>query len=562
VVGVTAMFLVAGYLMLRGFGFFGEPARATVRDVPAGCQEIAWIAPATSGEAWERLVAAVQLLKEEWPTVHAGQPALQLSLDKAFLDLSADVPEISLSFAGNEDARLLLRWYKLSSEIGTHKWVDNLAKRATPPLAILGGETSDRALAMAHALRDRAGQWPGPDPLFLITTATADNYVPSHLRNVDITTDNWPKLVEVYKGQTFRFAFNNTRVAEAVLEFLRQHAEVWPPQPPAREALTGLIAATEPFSRLGWAAASVRDDYFLYYIAWSDDRYSVDLAERFRKVFQDLFPAHGSNPAQANYLNNWVNYSVGDFIQPNPREELAVDLFLIDNSRFREQRQILALPTGSQRVGRFLRTLCRRAPQDLRNIVAISGDSITFNTIYRDRDLAWNVMDMPVPLVFFSHRNPIDPHAGFGAKQRDHCRIATTGTQDLLFYRDIAEALVQAAFQPGPDGLLLLDGKKVGKRLAHARWFQGRVHRPKLNPAAATGLPLFDADGNRTPGTGEHVVWLKPTFEGTRVLPQAFISVYFAEQQHGATRWQRFGAPLTVQYGRSRAEEFSANAAN
>ena len=52
-------------------------------------------------------------------------------------------------------------------------------------------------------------------------------------------------------------------------------------------------------------------------------------------------------------------------------------------------------------------------PAEIQDLVVITGDSISFNNVYRDGDLEWNVLDMPVPLIFFSHRNPIDESAGF-----------------------------------------------------------------------------------------------------------------------------------------------------
>ena len=59
--------------------------------MPRGHQEIAWIAPATSGESWERLVAALKLLQND--------STLQVDYDKAFLPLTADVPEVAFHLA-------------------------------------------------------------------------------------------------------------------------------------------------------------------------------------------------------------------------------------------------------------------------------------------------------------------------------------------------------------------------------------------------------------------------------------------------------------------------------
>src|SRR5262249_61298715 len=132
-----------------------------------------------------------------------------------------------------------------------------------------------------------------------------------------------------------------------------------------------------------------------------------------------------------------------------------------------DQRQLVLLPIGADRARRFLRTLVRRAPQEVRNLVVISGDSLSFNTIYRDRDITWNMLDVPVPLVLFSHPNPVDPAAGFRAQATGDDSACCTGTEVLLLYRDILETLVQAAYQ---DGRLLADADALIPRFRQARW--------------------------------------------------------------------------------------------
>src|SRR5438132_277586 len=172
---LAAALVIAGYLTLRGFEVLGAPT-ASVKPVPAGHQEVAWIAPATSDDAWARLVEAVRYVVRTWPELYPDRPVLQASFEQAFLDLTADVPEVSLWFQGQENNVLWLRWYKLASGVGTPVWVEKLVERRRPPLAILGGDTSDRAVHMARTLQDRVGDWKKPTPLFLITTATADRF--------------------------------------------------------------------------------------------------------------------------------------------------------------------------------------------------------------------------------------------------------------------------------------------------------------------------------------------------------------------------------------------------
>ena len=54
-----ALALLCGAGLLLTVRDWAGAGLAAVRAVPAGHQEIAWIAPATSGESWERLVAAL-----------------------------------------------------------------------------------------------------------------------------------------------------------------------------------------------------------------------------------------------------------------------------------------------------------------------------------------------------------------------------------------------------------------------------------------------------------------------------------------------------------------------
>ncbi len=549
--------LVAGasYLTLRGMGLWGGSALAEVKAVPAGHQEIALLAPATSNDAWERLVAAVALLEKEWPSAHPGSPRLRASFDQAFLPLTADVPEIGLRLEGG-DAVLWIRWYKLSSEIDGARWIEKLAPRSPPPLAVLGGDSSDRAYKLALALRDRRGQWRGPDPLFLITTATADRAYPGPDANP--RSETWPKLLGVYENASFRFSFTNHYMAEALLDFVQEHPEVWPEMAERGAAdLAGAVAMGPGWPQAILIAAGQARPTYLATFAWMDDRYSLDLAEGFERQFQKQFRGGG------HIVDPYpIPYSVGDFLQPNLYEGVTIKNFLDQRKKSAGHRQLLLLSTGTQRARRVLRSLCRLAPQEVDNLVVLSGDSITFNTVYRDWELLWNPFDMPVPLVFFSHRNPVNRAAGFGQKLPDAGRD-TTGTQDLLFYRDIVESVMLASFAEGgvADGGqraergLRADAALVRDGLRGLEWFEGRVHSPRQDKK---GTPLFDAEGNRRRGTGEHIVWLNPVFADGRVSDQTRVSVWrratdatpsSVTPSGVAPSWRLVGQPLRVMQG-------------
>lgn len=546
--------LTAGYLVLRSQGVLGRIRMAEVKAVPAGHQEIALIAPATSDEAWERLVAAARYLVREWPRIDPASPALQVSVEKAFLNQTAGVPEIGLHLEGGAQPTLWVRWYKLSSEMNAQDWIDRLAQRQPPPLAILGGDTSDRAVALGRALAARADAWQGKPPLFLISTATADqlypgDYKPRGTQEDNLTRRAWPKLVELYAGRSFRFSFTNTHMAEALMEFVQEHRDVWLGMRRDPAYFAGFLAEGTPLGMAGGLAGGGHlQAPMLYTLGWMDDRYSLDLADRLGQVFLNTFFPGRKESAQSRVSNDYIYYGVGDFSMANPREVQAAGLFLANSAQLQNQPQILALPTGSQRARRFLRALYGMAPRELRNLVVINGDSLTFNHVYRDRDVAWNILDMPAPLVFFSHRTPVDVVAGFGEKVKvgGEDRVSNTGTQDLLLNADILSAVAQAAFH---DGNLETDADVLARGLRRSCWQEGRVVNPRGRESATDSVELFDGEGNRRRFTGEHVIWLRPDYAGDVVQLRATISVWGAHLAlPGHSSWQQAAQPLDVEY--------------
>jgi hypothetical protein len=533
----------AGYFVVRGFALFGPPP-AGVRPVPQGWQEIAYLSPATSTDSWERFVAAVAFLQAQWPKEHPDLPPLGADLEHVFPERTIDVPELSL-WLGKDGPRLLVRWYKTSSEVDTAGWIEQLAARGRPPLAILGGENSDRALNTARILRDYRGKWHGPDPLFLITTATADRFPREDASSSEpLTAPQMPKLMDVYQGRSFRFAFTNHRMASVVMAFVKDHPEIWANSPHLPANAAGTAAMNNGLSAL--ALLSCRDHMAplaFYAIAWADDPYSLDLSDRFGEVFKEQFGDLGSSSpeeAERMRIRDEVPYSVGDRDRPNPVEAAALDRFFDHNPLFQGSREVLVLPTATDRARRVLHTLSNQAPFDLGNLLVVSGDSIPFNSVYRDRDVAWNIQTMPVPLIFFSHRNPINRAAGFRPKAAPGDPSAPTGTQDLLLYRDVLSAVVQAAFRRADAAA---DADQAAARLRGLHWLQGRLH------AGSEGRPFFDANGDRSAGTGEHIVWVQPLREAGRVMPRATISVWRLGPGHnGRFRWFLAGAPLRVTY--------------
>ncbi len=361
--------------------------------------------------------------------------------------------------------------------------------------------------------------WAGKPPLLLITSATAETDRPPGTDTAGV------RLMDLYRDRSFRFCFTNGAMVRAVLGFLRENPQVWvePAAGPATLASAGAVAAGEPWAALAFIQAAIQQGPRLFTVSWQDDSYSRDLEMLFRSECQRWDPLATPHDLGA------LPYSVGDPYQPNAAEMTNANVFLELHPP--PPRSILVLPASAPRMRRYLGFLCKEAPSKARNLVVVNGDALTFHNVYRDRDFAWNVLDLPVPVVFFTHRNPVAADAAsnwsFGWTRDKDKKHTTTGTHDLLLYRDIIEAMLYAAFA---DGRLLGDADVVRERLWHTHWRgappNADANDPRYNrvqndlvhqdPALA-GHELFDAGGDRKPGTGEHIVWLHPNFHDDRL---------------------------------------------
>lgn len=408
--------------------------------VPDGDYEIAWIHTTTTPQTWERLVAAMFQIRREYP--------VEVDASRAFLDQTAAVPEVVLSVPGRSD-KIRVRWYKLSGEVGNQDWVRALAGRNPPPIAFMGGGSSDRAIELAQAL-DKQGEWKGARPLLFITTATANTVI-------DPDTNQPESLLKLYEGRTFRGCFTNEAMAGAVVDFVWQAEDLRPVGRPAAQA---------------------------YVLSWEDDPYSVDLAEQFRIRFaerQDL-------GAPLHTVPGSIEYSVGTFAEPNPRERRVLDRVLPDLAAHPEDRSLLVLPAVTQPARRMLRAFAADSPLiGRKRLVAVTGDGVSFNTVYRDGEVAWPVRELAIPLVFFAHQDPV---AWSGGGTTDPAPLhPPTATDDVLLFADIVRVLAKGIYlQARVDADGLADKLRAG------------------NP------PFFNPDGERRSGEGEYVVVFRPQF--------------------------------------------------
>ena len=67
-------------------------------------------------------------------------------------------------------------------------------------------------------------------------------------------------------------------------------------------------------------------------------------------------------------------------------------------------RSLLVIPTTAPPARRVLRALTGEAPLIGKRLVAVTGDGIAFNVIYRDAAHAWPIRDLSIPLVLFTRR--------------------------------------------------------------------------------------------------------------------------------------------------------------
>ncbi len=481
---------------------------ASPRSVPEGDQEIAWFNTTTSGSSWERFVAGCR-------RATAAVPGLSVDDSAAFLDQTATVPEIVLRLDGRPHA-LRIRWYKLSGEHSPAYWCRLLAQRTPAPLAVFGGGSSDRARDMALALAHQ-DNWAGQRPLFFITNASAEKV---HTGDEESETPGGQTtdLLRIYTGRTFRFCFNNKQMAEAMLDFLWQSPNLRPRllAEDARLAVgSGLLAATQ---------APIKPTVF--YVDWDDDPYSADLIGQFREF---LYSPTGPKPTPT--LSGWqVPFSVGGYYNPNRREEEVADAMLRELHRLPPQRSLLVIPTTAAPARRMLRTLCGAEPGLGRKIVAINGDGMGINTILRDGEFAWPVRSLPVPMILFSHSNPIGWDEGPTAA--DSVRLdPPNSTEDVLHVADMVRTLLRGSF-----------GNSPAELATGADELAGRVR--KLLPV------VFDDAGNRVGGRGEYVGVVRPKFEdeADAGLPQATFEVWRRSRRSG---WELVGTRPLNRIGRA-----------
>ncbi len=477
---------VATYMTWQWAPLSGERSGDRPLPIPTGVKEVAWLAPATSSLDWQRMVSAMELAM--------GTPSCSgctLDTSKAFPTRSSEIPECRIIRNGRI---LVWRWYRLDE---SHHVTDLLLKRKPPPLALVGGSTSDAAQALADCLSNHQETEVSQLPILMLTTATANRLAKS-----DSKSGSTRNLMEIHPGLTFRMGFSNQRMASVILGFLK-----------AQSTWKGPLPAP-------------------WLMQWTDDPYAIDLLQAFQGAWQNL-PSAERAPA-GTPLPITIASSVGGMTRPNADEESAAALFVDRASRFNNLESNWMVLCGQiMPTRRLLRLMSGQSDSRLRGMTVAAGDTLGFNTVYRDWQELWPATDLPFRVVFFCHENPVDESAGFVRDPAAHERHKATGTEDLLLNRDMAMALISAWGEMNEtDGPL-----EMAKLLRELRFQTSGPVLPRDQQVVSAPL-FFDIDGERTPETGEHVVTLHP---GSSRVPggPGLIEVWSIQKEQSGPRYIR-----------------------
>ena len=411
---VLSLGLIAGGVAVMFQSTPASAAKPAPLPVAANEFEIVWLYGATNTSAWERFVAAVQLIGERLRAqnanleVEAGAPA--------FPRETTAVPEVALKWR-DTGTRLVFRWYKLTHNWKTRDWLEALSHRQPPPLAVIGGSSSDGAREVATQMERVFDQTLPEDvaarfcysqrrPADRVTAGRravhperAVGESPYALPSEDDGDANTLSLMDLYR-RTFRYCFTNRQMAVAATQFIWLHDDLRPDSDP------------------------------VHMVRWEDDAYSRDLIDGFWRALRLVVarsvarewgwttgclalgappPSAAGGFAPSAYLSilptpQSIPSSVGTFLTPN-RFEAEAARYLLDDARHHpEQRRPLLIVSGqSQPSRRFLRALARTAPDKARQFVVAAGDTIPFNTLYRDRQVTWPIQDLPFSIVSFCH---------------------------------------------------------------------------------------------------------------------------------------------------------------
>ena len=320
-----------------------------------------------------------------------------------------------------------------------------------------------------------------------ITTATANN-----LPNAN--SPDFHQLLSIYEGHTFRLCFTNQQMAAAICDFVTTHPELHAIE--SIRTIPAIIGGSGALTAL--TLQQERGPSKVMQFIWEDDPYSNDLSEQFRHAI-----GKREWPLSKGVWQHEVPYSVGSYSFANQSEAEGVEEALKDLYPIGWNRSVLVLPCDVQPARRVLRAFTGCSPLIGKDMIAVTGDAVSLNNIYRDQEAGWNIWDIPVPLILFAHQNPA---------AWDEDLEPPTATDEVLLYYDLVGMLMRSLY---PSEGMLLDADGLAERL-----------RNPIPP----NRPYFREDGDRLDDSGAHVILLQPHFRGRReVAPEAAISIYRRE---------------------------------
>ncbi|MFZ4609523.1 MAG: hypothetical protein ACOYNM_06900 [Gemmataceae bacterium] len=469
-------------------------------------KEIAWIYPASYSSAWERLVSSGKLLANH-PDPFLAKVKFELG-SHTFPELTASVPFFKISHP-NSKLTIVVKWYKISSDMKYEDWVEKLFSRSIIPSAIVAGPTTDDAMAIVQAVAKVAAKVNvGKAPPLILTTASSNTLAKDFNGTFGPNSTDDIGLMGIYPEKTFRFGFDNRIMSDAIIRLLWSNPDLKPDSDPVHIVLWEDDSYARDFVATFWASLNkqtVADGLAAYGWACSTvfAQQNTNFAFLLAPPLQMLGKKASSFSMNMHPIPQIIDSSIGVRYAANRFEKEALRFLLLDIKLKPEQTQPLMV-VGSQalQARRFLRELSLSDPKLARKMVVVTGDTLSLNTVYRDREVAWPVSELPSKVVFFSHANPVSHEAGFRPindwADTGHLAKATS-TEELIFSSQILEGLL-----PG----LFIDTGDLSLYLKKLTWDGDRVTVEK-------GTPLFDAAGNRNAGTGEFIGVLKPLLDPT-----------------------------------------------
>lgn len=474
-------------------------------ELDANQKEIAWVYPASYSSAWERLVSSGKLLANH-PDSFLSKVKFETG-SQTFPELTASVPFFKISHPDSA-LTVVVKWYKISSDMKYEDWIGKLLSRNIIPSAIVAGPTTDDAMAIVQAVSKVAAKIDvGKAPPLILTTASSNTLASDFNGTLGPNPAEDIGLMGIYPGKTFRFGFDNRIMSDAMIRLLWSSPDLKPDSDPVHIVLWEDDSYARDFVATFWASLNkqtVADGLAAYCWACSSvlARQNTNFAFLLAPPLQMLGKNASSFKMNIPPIPQIIDSSIGVRYAANRFEKEALKFLLLDIKLKPEQTQPLMV-FGSQalQARRFLRELSLTDPRLAQKMVVVTGDTLSLNTVYRDHEVSWPVSELPSRVVFFNHANPVSSDAGFLPIDdwADTGNLAqATSTEELIFSSQILEGLLS--------GLFLPDNLDLSSHLKKLTWDGERVTVEK-------GTPLFDAAGNRNAGTGEFIGVLKPLLD-------------------------------------------------